>query len=123
MDGSGFRLVLSPSPPPPGLPQGGAVHHAVYAPDGSIVFEGEWGGEAIWRLPAGATTPVRITGRFNNDNTPCVLPDGWIVSVWLGRPGNASGVPEIKVMAPDGSNDRILLSGAEFASNDFGCSS
>jgi hypothetical protein len=89
------------------------VHHAAYAPDGTIVFEADWGGsEAIWRRGAGA--PVRISpSDVNDDNSPCVLPDGRIVSLWLGRPGNPDAFHEMKVMSPDGSNGVMVVTGVD----------
>ena len=85
-DGTNFRVLLTPADAPAGFPTTGALHHPDYAPDGSIIFEADWDGEQIWRLPPGGTEPVRVTTEFNNDNSPCVLPDGRIVSLWLKRP-------------------------------------
>jgi len=102
-DGTGFRVVLTPADSPAGLPDTADLHSPDYAPDGSIVFEADWDGEYIWRLPNGATEPVKITNDFNNDNSPCVLPDGSIASLWLNRPGGL-GYHELKVMSADGSS-------------------
>ena len=110
-DGSGFRVVWSPDQLPAGYsanPTSDFVHHADYAPDGSILFEASWGGELIWRLPSGGQ-PVAVNESLTNDNAPCVLGDGRIVSLWLNRPNNDAGVHEIKVMNPDGSNVVPLL--------------
>lgn len=106
-DGAGFRVVLAPADSPDGLPDTGSLHHADYSPDGSIVFEADWSGERIWRLPVGDTEPV-LVGDFGNDNSPCVLPDGRIVSLWLDRQGNVNSLHEIKVMSPDGDTFMIL---------------
>jgi hypothetical protein len=122
-DGTGFRVVLTPADSPPGFPTTGALHHPDYAPDGSIVFEADWAGEQIWRLPVDAAMPVRVTSQFNNDNSPCVLPDGRIVSLWLNRPGNPEGFHEIKVMAADGSSYLMVLTGVDVADGGIGCGS
>src|SRR3972149_6091223 len=106
-DGTGFRVVITPADSPDGYPDTGALHHADYAPDGSIVFEADWSGERIWRLPVGDTEPV-LVGDFGNDNSPCVLPDGRIVSLWLDRQGNVKSLHEIKVMSSDGDTFMIL---------------
>ncbi|MCB9451975.1 MAG: right-handed parallel beta-helix repeat-containing protein [Anaerolineaceae bacterium] len=119
-DGSGFRVVLTPGNAPAGYTPGGRLHHADYAPDGSIVFEGEWAGEQIWRLPVGAAEPVLVGAAFNNDNSPCVLPDGRIVSLWLDRPGG-QGFHELKIMNADGSGDQMLLLDADIADIGTGC--
>lgn len=106
-DGAGFRKVVTNAHRPAGT-KAGAVHHADYAPNGSIVFEAEWTGEQIWRLPSGKAVPVRIS-KASNENSPCVLPDGRIVSLWLNRPGNRLGVHELTVRKPNGSLLLTLL--------------
>ena len=120
-DATGFHIVATPAQPPAGLQAGGALHHADYAPDGAIVFEGNWDGERLWRIPPGGGVPVAVPGNFHNDNSPCVLPDGRIVSLWLDRPG-ASGVHEIKVMMPDGTGAAVLLENTDVADVGVGCS-
>ena len=84
----------------PGATDG--IHHADYAPDGSIIFEAAWTGEQIWRLSPGSTQPVRLSG-VNNENSPSVLPDGRIVTLWLNRPGNRNGFHELTVRSTDGT--------------------
>jgi len=119
-DGTGFRVVLAPSDSPSGLPDTGELHQPDYAPDGSIVFEADWDGENLWRLSSGATTPVKIPSTLTNDNSPCVLPDGSIASLWLNRPGG-SGVHELKVMKPDGSSYFMLVTNADVDDIGLGC--
>ena len=119
-DGTGFRVVLTPADSPGDLPDTGDLHSPDYAPDGGIVFEAGWEGEEIWRLPAGAAEPVKITNVFNNDNSPCVLPDGRIASLWLNRPGG-SGEHELKVMSSDGSDYFMLLPDIDVADIGIGC--
>jgi hypothetical protein len=54
-------------------------------------------------LDGGSDDPVALAAAFENDNSPCVLPDGSIVSFWLGRPGG-TGQHELKILCPsDGS--------------------
>ena len=119
-DGTGFRVVLTPADSPAGLPDTGELHQPDYAPDGSIVFEADWDGEKIWRLPVGATTPVKVAPAFTNDNSPCVLPDGSIAGLWLNRPGG-SGDHELKVMKSDGSSYFMLVTGADVLDIGLGC--
>jgi hypothetical protein len=60
-DGTRFEVVRAPGDGPPG--EGSwPLHKANYAPDGSIVFEGEWpnGNERIWQYPAGTSTPALV---------------------------------------------------------------
>jgi hypothetical protein len=118
-DGEDFRVLLTPSDSPEGLPDKANFHAPDYAQDGSIVFEADWDGEYIWRLTAGATEPVKITSDFNNDNSPCVLPDGSIASLWLNRPGGL-GHHELKIMAQDGSSYFMLLN-EDVADIGIGC--
>jgi hypothetical protein len=61
-----------------------------------------------------------VTTQFNNDNSPCVLPDGRIASLWLDRPGG-SEAHEIKVMAPDGSSYILVLTEVDVADIGLGC--
>ncbi len=116
-DGSGFHVVLTPADGPG--PQYNPLHSPDYAPDGSIVFEGDWDGETIWRLPAGSTTPVKVGGH-NNDNSPCVLPDGSIASLWVDRPGGPS-THELKVMRADGNSYFMVLAGVDVYDVGLGC--
>jgi len=102
-NGSGFRVAVRPSDSPPGMPDVGALHHAAFAADGSILFEADWAGEQIWRLAPSATTPVQVSPQVTNDNSPCVLPDGRVVSLWLSRAGNSAGLHELKVMSANGA--------------------
>jgi hypothetical protein len=118
IDGSGLRVVLTPDNAPAGFSPGGALTHADYAPDGSIVFEGEWNGSQIWRLPAGGTEAIPVGAAFNNDNAPCVLSDGRIVSLWLDRPGGP-GLHELKIMNADGSGEQMLVQDADVV--EIGC--
>ncbi len=117
-DGSGWRVVLTPAGSPAGSPRSGALHSPGYAPDGSIVFEADWNGERIWRLRKAETVPVQV-GSFDNDNSPVVLPDGRIASLWLGRAGN-NGNHELKIMSADGSRFFTLLTGQDIADTGLG---
>lgn len=108
IDGSGFRVVWTPDQAPAGGTAGGFLHHPSYTPDGGIVFEAAWTGEQVWVLANGAAEPVLLRPDHNNDNAPCVLPDGRVVSLWLGRRGSA-GIHELAIKAADGSGDDMLL--------------
>ncbi len=119
LNGTGFRVRVSPSDSPNGQ-SAAAAHSGDYAPDGSIVFEADWGSEQIWRLAPGASTPTLI-GSFTNDNTPCVLPDGRVVSLWLDGPNNPRGLHELKIMNPDGSGHVVMVEGADLLDRTVGC--
>ena len=134
-DGAGFKKVVE-SPQAPRGSKRAALHHADYAPDGHVVFEGTWneGAEQVWQAPLGKD-PALVNAerdeadgnvwRFTDDNSPCVLPDGRIVSLWLGRTGSgntkASG-HELKVMNADGSHPQMLLTDVDVVDMGIGCS-
>jgi hypothetical protein len=122
IDGHSFRKVIGAADLP-GATASNEVHHPAYAPNGSIVFEADWNGsEAIWRLAAGSNTPTRVSpADETDDNSPCVLPDGRIVSLWLGRPGNTSNLHELKVMNADGTGTVMLLTGTDIVDVGTSC--
>lgn len=118
-DGSGFQTLIGPADGPGGTAVS-ALRHPDYAPDGSVVFEADWDGEQIWRLPPGGGTPVQVTTAFNNDNSPCVLPDGRIASLWLDRPGG-QGDHELKIMHADGREYVLLVTDQDIFDLGLGC--
>jgi hypothetical protein len=130
-DGTAFRVVHGPADGPTG-DGSWPLHKANYAPDGAIVFEGEWphGGERIWQYPAGSATPALVNDQtdpdgnpiFNDDNTPCVLGDGRVVSLWLQRDGNVQGYHELKVMNADGTAPAMLVINENTLDVGHGCS-
>jgi hypothetical protein len=114
VDGTGFRVISSPSD----LPNGRANHHPSVAPDGTVVFEGDWSGERVWRSSGGSLAPVAQS--YSNDNTPCVLPDGRIASLWLQRPGGPS-YHELKLMNGDGTGSFMLVIGVDIIDDGLTC--
>ena len=117
-DGSGFRVLVN------GRMQATSnskanLRHAAYAPDGSVVFEGDWLGEQVWRM-APSSVPALINGSLHNDNSPCVLPGGWIASLWLDRAGGNS-LHELKIMSPDGKDYWMLLPNQDISDIGIGC--
>ena len=117
--GGPVRIVMSPGAGPGGG-AGNEVHHPAFSRGGGVVFEADWHGEQIWRLPRGLRRPVLVS-RVNNDNSPCVLPDARIASLYLDRPGNRSGVHEIRVAGPNGGAGREILTGVDVADIGIGC--
>jgi hypothetical protein len=117
-DGSGYRMLVN-----------GGMHttsnstvnlrHAAYAADGSVVFEGDWQGEQVWRMvPGGA--PALINANLHNDNSPCALPGGWVASLWLERPGGSS-LHELKIMSLDGKEYWVLMQNQDISDIGIGC--
>lgn len=110
-----IEIVAGPSDAPGDIAHVGPLHHADYAPDGSLVFEADWDGERVWRLRGGVATPVTSVERAN-DHSPCVLPDGRIASLDLDDPGiklmNAAGGGVITLLRADDLDDVGLGCGA-----------
>lgn len=109
-DGSGFHVALDAI-------QSNGQHpyynRPSYGPDGSLYFETEYPLETVGHLPLGATAAVDVASEYTDDNSPCVLPNGQIVSLWMGRPGNGNAivdsVHEMKVMSADGKSYFVLM--------------
>jgi hypothetical protein len=95
-----------------------AVRRGDYAPNGSIVFEGEWTGEQLWRFQSGNLS--RLRAQDSNDNSPCVLSDGRVGSLWLGRSGG-SGLHELKLTTANGSSAVVLLPNVDVADTGLSC--
>lgn len=112
-DGTNFWVVLTPADGPDGLPTDGALRRPTYASDGAVLFEATWE-DGVWRLPVGSTIPLRVGPGVANDGSPCVLPDGRIATLWMGRP-NSDGKRELKVMEADESQHFVLISGLDIA--------
>lgn len=121
-DGTQFRVVWTPEQGATGETgrADAALHHPDYFADGSILFEGDWSGEKLWRL-TGDGPPVEITDLFGNDNSPCALPNNCIVSLWLERP-NSPGIHEMKVMDPSGGNFSMVVVDRDVVDTGTGCS-
>jgi hypothetical protein len=119
-DGTGFVRVFENDARSRDAVQAGALHHPAFNADGSVVFEASWNGEQLWRAKKGDAAATRISS-VNNDNSPCVLPDGRVVSLWLDRPGNSSGAHELRVVNADGSNPSMLLTGQDIGDIGIGC--
>lgn len=118
--GGPVNVVMAPTDGPGGSASN-EVHHPDFSATGGVVFEADWRGEQIWRLPRGSHQPILVS-RVHNDNSPCVLSDGRIVSLYLDRPGNRDGVHEIRVAGPTGQNGREILTGVDVADIGIGCS-
>lgn len=92
---------------------------------GRVVFEGSWpqdGGEppeTLWQRDGDADPVPAVSRDLDNTVSPCVLSDGSIVALWLGRPGG-SGAHELTHALPDGSWQTLLLD-VDVADIGIGC--
>jgi hypothetical protein len=120
-DGLGFHEVCSPAAGPDQSTHH-ALHHADYTPAGDIVFEADWPSEQVWKLAKAGGAPAKISpANEGDDNSPCALPDGRILSLWLGRPDNTANGHEIKAMNADGSGTDMLLMDVDVVDVGIGC--
>ena len=117
-DGSGYRVVVNGGMHAASNPTVN-LRHAAYAADGSVVFEGDWLGEQVWRMAPGSA-PALINADLHNDNSPCTLPGGWVASLWLERPGGSS-LHELKIMSPDGKDYWVLVQNQDISDIGIGC--
>jgi len=106
VDGTFLRRVVDPTQGQGSGDGDFLACHGDYLADGTIVFEANWSGEQIWFAKRNAK-PILANSKFSNDNAPCVLPGGYLASLWLERPGS-SGQSEIKIMQPDGSDFSVI---------------
>jgi hypothetical protein len=61
------------------------------------------GEELVCALPAGATTPIRLTAPgLSNDNSPCVFADGRVASLV------DTGTHTLRVADPDGTGSVVV---------------
>jgi hypothetical protein len=119
-DGSDLVVALAPDVLPGANATDIALHHADFLPDGGYVFESNWrDSEQVWR--ASSDGIILIADRFTDDNSPCALPDGRIVSLWLNRPENGPGYHELKVMSADGSDYYMALTDVDVLDGGIGC--
>jgi len=97
IDGTHLQLRISPADYP-GEGDWSQIQSPDFDPEGNIVFEGEADAERIWKQDQNTCDYHMINSIYTNDNSPCVLPDGRIASLWLNRPQNPSGVHELKII-------------------------
>lgn len=120
VDGSGFRVTLGATPPEADQTSSGPYfHRPSYSADGTVYFESSWPVERVARIARGTGgeenfEPGALSAHvFANDNSPCVLPNGNIASLWLGRPGNELSLHELKIMMPGAKAYFVLIPGQE----------
>jgi hypothetical protein len=117
-DGQSFHDVVLPTDGPGGTANSTA-RSPDYAPDGStLVYEADWQGEQVWRTDQSG--PSVVHADYHDDNSPCVLPDGAIASLWVDRP-SSPGVHELKRMEADGSGEIMLVKDIDIADIGLGC--
>lgn len=116
-DGTDFRVLVRPEDGPGDATATSALHHPDYGPGGAVIFEADWNGQQIWRVGPDGGNPELISPPPESENSPCVLADGRIVSLWRG----GSDELEFKVMSPDGAAYFVVQPGTEILDVGIGC--
>jgi serine/threonine protein kinase len=119
-DGSGFRVAFDPASHSYLFEPNATSHHPAYAPSGAIVFEVSGGGEHIWQVQNPGAEPTPLMPDFDRANSPCVLPDGSVVILWIVYHDQGSS-QELKVIAPNGTDFSVILSAENIKEDDIGC--
>jgi serine/threonine protein kinase len=115
VDGTGLRVAVDSSSGP-GATKKSHARHGTYAPDGAIVFEAFWGGfTQVWRQPPDGSEPAVLNPLYDGDMSPCVTPEGDVVSVHDNQ---------LKVMTLQGEVTKLIDLGIaknEYADNRLSC--
>lgn len=117
-NGTGFRVVVSPSNAPSSITNKGPTHHADYLPDGSVAFDVAWDADAVWKILGSTVSKV---SQVNNNVAPCGLSNGKIASLWLERSGNTNGYHELALMDNNGANIQAIVQGIDIEDIGIGC--
>lgn len=121
-DGTGYTILKRAEDQPVAGDPGTFVRSPDWMPDGSYIFETDWAlfeEHRTWHQPLGGGDPVLLSGG-EGANSPCALPDGRIVHLWLGSPDNPPGYHELTVMDPDGTNWIVLVPGIDVVDSGHG---
>ncbi len=117
-NGTGFRVVVSPSNAPSSIASKGPTHHADYLSDGSIAFDTAWDADAVWKILGNTISKV---SQVNNNVAPCGLSGGKVASLWLERSGNTNGYHELIMTDNNGANLQTIVTGIDIEDIGIGC--
>ena len=118
IDGSSMRILINPS----NRDEVSAVGSADFDPlSNDIILEGDDNSERIWRYNRTNSTMQLLNSTHTNDNSPCVLSDGRIASLWLNRPGNSNGSHELKIMSANGASHFVEVGNVDISDFGIGC--
>lgn len=117
-NGTGFRVVISPSNAPSSITNKGPIHHADYLSDGSIAFDAAWDADAVWKILGSTISKV---SQVNNNVAPCGLTNGKTASLWLERSGNTNGYHELIITDNNGMNPQTIVTGIDIEDIGIGC--
>ena len=116
-NGSGFRVVVSPTNAPSSIVNKGPTHHPDYLSDGSIAFDTAWDADAVWKVLGNTISKV---SQVNNNVAPCGLQNK-IVSLWLERSGNTNGYHELIITDNNGANLQTIVENIDIEDIGIGC--
>jgi PKD domain/WD40-like Beta Propeller Repeat len=117
-NGTGFRIVVSPSNAPSSIASKGPTHHPDYLSDGSIAFDTAWDADSIWKILGSTISKV---SQVNNNVAPCGLSNGKVASLWLERSGNTNGYHELSLTDNNGANIQTIVTGIDIEDIGIGC--
>ena len=95
------------------------VRYADFDTTGNIVFEGDDGTERIWRYNRTSKQLSMVDESKRNDNSPCVLSDGHIASLWMERQRQGDSIHELKIMTD--SNYTMVIKDKDITDSGIGC--
>ncbi len=118
IDGSSMITLINPS----NRAEITAVGSADFDPlSNDIIFEGDDNSERIWRYNRTNSTMQLVNSTHTNDNSPCVLSDGRIASLWLNRVGNSNGSHELKIMSASALSHFMAAENVDISDLGLGC--
>jgi hypothetical protein len=118
IDGSSMTTLINPT----NRTEINAVGSADFDPlSNDIIFEGDDNSERIWRYNRTNSTMQLVKSTHSNDNSPCVLSDGRIASLWLERAGNSNSLHELKIMSATGLSYFMAAENINISDLGLGC--
>lgn len=99
-----------------------SISNADFDTQGNIVFQGTFIATWPWRYNRKTAEITLLNNKNNNDNSPCVLSNGDIATLWFDRAENNSGNAELKIMNSTGTSQFIAVTGEKgIVTSPLGC--
>jgi hypothetical protein len=87
-----------------------------------LIFESDRGtGELISKYDPRTSSEAAVFPGYSNDNSPCVLPSGHVVSLWCDN-DSAGGIHQLKVSLPSVSGHFVLMPEVDVTDAGIACS-
>lgn len=99
-----------------------SISNADFDTQDNVIFQGTFIATWPWRYNRKTAEITLINNKNNNDNSPCVLSNGDIATLWFDRAENNSGNAELKIMNSTGTSQFIAITGEkEIVNSPLGC--